>query len=365
MKPQPAAANAYLNSLLEGAGVSKTVYAYVMPETEKALDEIMDADRASLQDMYREAWTQKQDAVHEEFIDAWKSWSAPVVKFDDRDFPFFYTTSGASEALREAIYAYGHRARTQGFSPVIHVFEGEYEGFAAYAQAAGIAVVTHPRANWAEAVAKIGPKDQFYISQPSAIDGNVWGDFDAFAAALEARQPSADIVLDLTYVGCVARSFTVKTESPNIRCILFSLSKPMGVYYHRIGGMLSREAYPGLFGNKWFKNLLSIRLGTKLLREYGVHELATKYAQMAQGVAIKEASDRLGLDLVPSDVFLLATAELKEGAKDLEKYLSRAGRLRVCLTPSIASIVNPSVSRIVRARAHETVTDRAGEVART
>ncbi|HYD17163.1 MAG TPA: hypothetical protein VEF76_01625, partial [Patescibacteria group bacterium] len=157
-----------LNLLLAEAGVSKTVYSYVMPETEAMLDALLDQDRAGLHDIYREAWTQKQDAMHEEFFAAWKAWSAPVLRFNSFEFPWVYTTGGASEALREAVYAYGHEARVSGFAPVIHVFEGDYEGFAAYAGAAGIPVVAHNRRDWQQAATRIGPRDQFYLSQPSA-----------------------------------------------------------------------------------------------------------------------------------------------------------------------------------------------------
>lgn len=352
-----------LNALLAGKGVSKTVYSYVMPETEAMLDSVIDADRAGLHAMYREAWTQKQDAMHEEFFATWRRWTAPVVKFNPGEFPWVYTTGGASEALREAIYAYGHDARQAGFEPVIHVFEGDYEGFAAYALAAGIRTVLHNRATWQQSIDKIGPRDQFYLSQPSALDGNVWDGFGDFVNTLYKHRPTAAVMLDLTYVGCVARRFTVEAFAPNIRAIFFSLSKPMGVYYHRIGGMLSRAAYPGLFGNKWFKNLLSLRLGTALMQKYAVHELPGRYAALGQAPAIDRVQSALGLKLQPSDVFLLATAPASENPTALESYLTRGGKgdekLRLCLTPTIASLVNPAIDARVIARVHEGIATQA------
>jgi hypothetical protein len=346
-----------LNALLENAGVSKTVYSYVMPETEAAFEEILDSDREGLRAMYREAWTQKQDGMHEEFFAAWKDWSAPVVKFSAAEFPWFYTTGGASEALRETIYAYGLAARAAGFEPVIHVFDGDYEGFSAYALAAGIRTVSHNRARWRETLSGIGPRHQVYLSQPSALDGNVWAEYGAFIDALYRAQPRAEVMLDLTYVGCVARRFEVDARSPNIRTIFFSLSKPMGVYYHRIGGLFSRDAYPGLFGHKWFKNLLSLRLGTRMMQKFGVHELPSRYARLGQAPALAAAQKKLGLRLVPSDVCLLATAAPSPQPSELERYLLRGGkgaeRLRLCLTPTIASIINPHVDGRVKARAHE------------
>ncbi|MEQ1828180.1 MAG: hypothetical protein ABL921_19630, partial [Pirellula sp.] len=189
----------HLNALLAESGVSKIVYAMVMPETEQIIDAVLDGDRILDGDrvldgdnvldgdrgetrtgrdrfhhLFREAWTQKQDSVHEGFFSTWKKWSAPIVQFEAADFPFTYPTAGASEAIREAIHAYGARARRESFHPKVHVFEGEYEGFAVYASAAGIEVQSHRRQSWEDAIDLVGPNEQFYVSQPSAIDGYVW-----------------------------------------------------------------------------------------------------------------------------------------------------------------------------------------------
>jgi hypothetical protein len=109
-----------LNGLLAQASVSKIVYALVMPETETVIDRVFDGGgntrqqgRERFHDMFREAWTQKQDAVHEEFFSTWTRWSSTIVRFDPSQFGFTYPTSGASEAIREAVYAYGARARQE------------------------------------------------------------------------------------------------------------------------------------------------------------------------------------------------------------------------------------------------------------
>lgn len=163
-------------------------------------------------------------------------------------------------------------------------------------------------------------------------------------------------MLDLTYVGCVAKAFQVKADYPNIESIFFSLSKPAGAYYHRIGGILSRTEYPGLFGNKWFKNLMALLVGTEFMKAYGVHELPTKYTDV-QMQAVHQANQALGLHLVPSDVFLLGTMPPRTNPSDLERYLTRgsAGEdlVRVCLTPTMAHIIDPKLNTTVRARPHE------------
>ena len=78
----PAYAQAALKAELLAAGVSGTIYALVMPETEAALAQVVDGcdrnallgDPAALNaarrngwfDRYHEPWTQKQEARHEE-----------------------------------------------------------------------------------------------------------------------------------------------------------------------------------------------------------------------------------------------------------------------------------------------------------
>ena len=59
----PAYAEAATKAALLAAGCSGTIYSLVMPESEAALAAVID-DRAAFFDMYREAWTQKQDAMH-------------------------------------------------------------------------------------------------------------------------------------------------------------------------------------------------------------------------------------------------------------------------------------------------------------
>lgn len=342
-KPQRTEPVFDLTETLKNAGACQTIYSFIMPETEAMIDKLLSEDsRPHYHNRYRHAWTSKQDSTHEEFFATWLDWTKDVVGLDTKVFPHSYPTAGASEALREAIYSYGAKARADGFLPTIHVFEGEYEGFAAYAEAAGIPVQKHNRDNWQHSLPDIGPNDQFYISQPSAIDGNIWHDYDQFADALYAQHPQTQLMVDLTYVGAVWKPFHITVNRPNVETVFFSLSKPMGVYYHRIGGCFSRHAYPGLFGNKWFKNLFSLALGTELMQYYDVHALAQKYRELAQIPALKRIQKDLGIDgFEASDAFLLAHKNM-DGlpASILEDGLIRDGTTtaRLCLTPTMAKI---------------------------
>ncbi len=315
--------------------------------------------REHYHNLFREAWTQKQDIVHEAFFDAWLKWSSPVVKLSGSEYPYRYPTSGASEGLREAIHMYGARARQENFWPTIHTFEGEYEGYAAYARAAGIPLKTHRRGHWLQAIQSVRPTDQFYISQPSGIDGNVWNEFDSFAQELARKVPQAQLMLDLSYVGCVAKDYLIDASYPNIAAIFLSLSKPAGVYYHRIGGMFSRHEYLGLFGNKWFKNISSLCIGTEFMSRYAVQELPRKYLPVQQQ-AVQDLKSQLGLELEPADIVLLAVGQPRPQLSDLERYLLRGpdgeALVRVCLTARMAHAIDPKLNPRVVARYYEQLT---------
>ena len=340
--------NKDLNARLIAAGASKTVYALVTPETEQAKRAILEED--GYYDMFRGAWTGKQDALHEAFFDAWHDWSKPVVDLDRANFPFYYPTAGASEAIRQIIF--DAAANSLRFTPTkIHFFEGEYEGYRAMAEAAGLKVEVHPRdgANgwhtpFGGRLNRVGNRlrqnDLFFISQPSAIDGNVWKDFNEFID----KMPANSVVADITYVGAVPESAIherFNLNAPAIRNVVFSLSKPFGCYYDRIGGVWSRTEDLGLFANKWFKNLTSLALGTRLLERNGVFDFPAHYAPL-QAEAVGKVSEALGFRFTPSDVYILANHHLDEDFRSsaeqhaLADYLTRSGKLRLCVTPYMA-----------------------------
>lgn len=337
---------------LLSAGASGTIYSLVMPESEAVLAEVMDGGAsgrdAGLLEHYREAWTQKQDALHEGYFERWVAWSAPVVKFDAAAFPHRYPTAGASEGIFKLMAEYAARARREGFTPTIHIFDGEYEGFPAYAASLGLPLVRHNRIAWQE-VAKCAERHaQFWISQPSAIDGTVWPHFDAFALGLSEERPDIALVPDLTYVGNVAKAFEVAIDLPNVAHFVFSHSKPFGGYYHRVGGVFSREESPALFGNKWFKNLLSLAWGSAMMDRFGVHELPLRYAGV-QAEAARRIGHLLGVaGLAPADVNLLATAPAHSSDSTLVAALHRGGEedriVRVCTTPSMAALIDPRLA---------------------
>ncbi len=342
----PAYAAADVKAGLLAAGASGTVYSLVMPESEAAFAAV--AGDPGLLDRYREPWTQKQDSMHEEYFDRWLRWSAPVVAIRGEDFPFRYPTAGASEAIFKLIAEFASESRAAGRAPSVHMFEGEYEGFAAYADALRVRLVRHDRGAWSEVPSRLDRDSMFWISQPSAIDGNVWPHFEAFVSAVAERGAGARLIPDLTYVGSVARDYRIALDSPAIPAVVISHSKPFGGYYHRVGGVLARREHPSLFGNKWFKNLMSLAWGTEMMRRHGVFDLPRKYRPV-QEEAARRVEALLGVrGLAPADVLLLATAPPAGGLPPLLSSVLRGSAaervVRLCLTPAMTCLIDPAMA---------------------
>ncbi len=336
-----------LNAQLAAAHVSKIVYALITPETETVKNEMLGNDgsnsRYAYLNQFRDAWTSKQDQSHEAFFATWLEWAKPVAPISQEEFPFAYPTSGASEALRHLIYKY---AADAGQGAYLHVFTGEYEGYKAIAEGIGLKVIEHNRDEWDKGdeykeslLGSLGQGDLFFISQPSAIDGNVWHGFNDFID----RMPDNSVVADLTYVGAVPEKSVTEVfnvNAPSVAQIVFSLSKPFGVYYDRIGGVFCREEDAGLFGNKWFKNLTSLDLGTRLLKNSTVFQNPHKYRHYQEAACLR-ASGILGYEIMPSDVYMIGTGTTNM-PDDLYRYIERAGRARLCLTMEMAQLIGTS-----------------------
>ncbi|HEU0134931.1 MAG TPA: hypothetical protein VFR28_08915, partial [Allosphingosinicella sp.] len=187
-----------------------------------------------------------------------------------------------------------------------------------------------------------------WISQPSAIDGTVWPHFDAFAAAVAETGRGAEVVPDLTYVGSVAREFRIALDSPAIPAVVISHSKPFGGYYHRVGGVLARREHPSLFGNKWFKNLLSLGWGTEMMRRHGVFDLPRRYRPVQEEAARRVAA-LLGVDgLAAADVLLLGIAAPAPDLPPLLAHVLRGSEservVRLCLTPAMTCLIDPAMA---------------------
>lgn len=321
--------------LAQRDGVCKTVYSIYWPFTRDLIDRVWQTEREPLHRQYEAAWTKTQDALHDPFLEGWAAWATPVRPAITRlTFPHRYPTSGSSEALRETIADFAANRRGNA----LHVFAGEYEGYEAYARGYGVQVLHHARDDGAAARHPFRPGDIFMLSQPSAIDGNLWPGYDDFLRHMAERHPQVEIMLDLCYVGLVARDYAIEIGYPNIGRLFFSLSKIFGVYYHRIGGVFSKREIPGLYGNMWFKNLHSIYLARRLLDESAVRTIPDMY-RTCQEAVVSKLQNRYPT-LRPSDAILLGHHRFDEdAATETDRRLRRADVVRYCLAPAMENAI--------------------------
>jgi hypothetical protein len=340
------------NDLLTLHGISKTVYSLIYPETRMMIENLWNlGGRGELSEMYEEPETKKQDEMHKEFLNKWLSWVAPIVDFDPGVLAYSYPTNGSSEAIRDAIdeiaaTGMGHRA--------IIVFDGEYEGYEAIAKARHILFIKIRREHWKEDLNALIDNEaiiprSFFLSQPSAIDGNLWAEYDEFMSYTRDHFPHMRIYLDLCYVGAVAKDYKINATYSHIEKVFFSLSKIFGVYYHRVGGVFSRKEMPGLYGNMWFKNLFSLRLGVNLMETFGPYDLPRNY-QHVQGTIVEDGmmeylTNRIISIVRPSDVIILAHYYRPKNELEIETYLARGQSVRLCLTPAMAKYIHEHAPR--------------------
>jgi hypothetical protein len=319
--------------------VCRTVYGIYYPETRRIVDEMW-SERPHA--WYERNYTQRQDTMHRGCLDRWRAWVAEAgVSLGDA-YPHDYPTAGANEAIHALLALHAARGGRR-----VHVFAGEYEGYGHIATALGLEVSVHPRevGRYEPSIAAAAcPGDVFWISQPSGIDGRLWSGFDRFRDWLVDGAPGVELYVDLTYVGAVTVEPKIDLRGGSIAAVVWSLSKPFGVYYHRIGGMVSRKDVPTLRGHHWFKNLFSVKLGERLMGTFGVRELPLRYADR-QEAAIDQAkiAGELPADAQASDVVMLAHAPLPSvsGSADAFATFSRGPNLRFCLSPSIDRMINP------------------------
>jgi len=241
-------------------------------------------------------------------------------------FNFRYPTSGSSEGLFHLLAKYSARG-----IKTINLLQGEYEGYAAYADHLGMDV------NWINPektdIKKLEP-GLWFISNPSARDGNIIPN----ESIREICDLGHKVALDFAYVGATA-DYNFEINHSNIDAVVMSFSKPYGVFRFRIGGFaFTRDETPSLYGNKWFKDSLRLMQALKLAEEIGPHTIYERYRPV-QSKIIGQLNDEFGLGLRPSDSFLLAHLKAEDVANlsgvqlDMIAPYQRGTGYRFCLTP--------------------------------
>jgi hypothetical protein len=208
------------------------------------------------------------------------------------NFDLAYPTPGSSQAIFTLLAEW----RAQGKLTSIAILNGEYEGYAAYAESLKIPVTRFASLDEAEP----RPGQIWFISNPSAVDGN-WIDKDAWQRFMQAGH---DIVFDAAYVGLTPGG-TVDVSSPNIKAVVTSPSKLFGVFRYRNTGITyTREPVMSMYGTKWFKDVPALLDTLALYERFGRCELPQKYRPLQERICLA-LSDLIGALITPSDVLLL------------------------------------------------------------
>ncbi|MFA7285088.1 MAG: aminotransferase class I/II-fold pyridoxal phosphate-dependent enzyme, partial [Candidatus Absconditabacterales bacterium] len=202
----------------------------------------------------------------------------------------------------------------------LYTIPGEYEGYEAYGRNLGLEFEVHTLENLLSARPGI-----IFISNPNASDGAIIPN----DIIMKLCNHGHKIVYDITYVGLTSPQLFDVTH-PNILAVIASLSKPFGVYYHRIGFCFSRIPIMTLAPNKWFKNINSLLIANKLLTSIKPGQLYEKYKPY-QDKAIHTLSQQIGTDISASNILLLG---VHKGVlpKKYDTY-NRGPNHRFCLTP--------------------------------
>lgn len=310
-------------------GLSQTVYGYPHKDVENVVKNLWRNETEILLNNYREPWTKKQDGLHTPFLESWKLWSSNLVSGMDL-FNYGYPVAGSSEGIREVIAAY----KAAGGKDLC-VFYGEYEGYSKLAEHYGLQVHKIDR-NFVNSEMDIPKNSLFWLSQPSALDGNIWVGYDKFMNFMSTNREDVAMWIDLAYVGSVADvQPKINLNYSSIRGVAVSWSKPFGVYYHRVGAIYSKTPMVGLYETQWFKNLFSLRLGQQLCETFTPCELAIR-SKEKQVEAIDSIFKNTGVKLIASDVSILATVDKSNAPAEWVEFFNRAPNLkslRVCLSP--------------------------------
>lgn len=303
------------------------VYSYTTPEVHAIIGELTKSYPRELID---EGWvrsdlTKFQDEAFAALI-ALRGDEVPGLS----DFEFRYPTYGSDHAICEYMT---HLKVDEGLNS-IYILENDYEGYVERAKSRGLEpIIINPATN-----PKQLPAGVWFISNPSARDGNVLPD----GLTSDILEAGHRVVYDLAYLGTTKRcEFDLRHEG--IDAALVSLSKPYGLFSHRIGLSSFRRQVPSLIANElWFKNIFGLKLATEVLSRIDGPSYANRYKAQQDEIVTQLRNDS-GLPLSASDAFLLAhisetdTESLTSEQKLTLARYKRGSRYRFCLTPFFAN----------------------------
>ena len=237
-----------------------------------------------------------------------------------------YPVAGSAQGIGGLLTDYANRGCT-----TIWVPEGDYEGYEYQAQAYGIDVIYFNLAS-----DKLPMGQTVFMSQPSAING----DFVNFQM-VQYLADHNELILDLAYRGLTFPN-TFFDIPENCEAVLWSASKPYGLFYRRIGFLWSKTSINNLYASRWFKNPEHLWALAVLMKEFPLERIAKK-AKSIQTQIVSEYTILSEKDLIQSDVSLLAqSAEpwYADWVRDTDPHSNPDRLARVCLSPLIEELLD-------------------------
>ena len=151
------------------------------------------------------------------------------------------------------------------------------------------------------------------------------------------------VYIDVAYLGLAMQKEIIDISKYDcVQGIIWSLSKPFGVYYHRIGGILTKNNNPLLYGNMWFKNIYSMNFGIQLMKSIPI-EKNWKLFKSKQEEVCGILSHAMDINVIPSDVFLLSLVVKNTNVYPCQKDFIRNERsslIRICISPLLDKKIN-------------------------
>lgn len=317
------------------ADPAATVYSYYTPEIEHTVSKALSACNFSrygeqtIHDTLKQNYDPGLDDLHLPLMEKYEAFARSEGVIGLESFAEKYFTNGSSEGIFHLL----SQLRTLSDLGVpLYQFDGEYQGYRAYADALDLKIDTVQSLGELRSVAT----GVVILSNPASKDGNIV-DPNTLTTILRKHE----VILDLAYMGMTQKPLNIDATQPGIIAAVGSLSKPFGLYYYRIGFCYSREPVSSLYGNKWFKNALSIKIGEAVLDQAEPKKLVAfkdKYFEL-QRQAVMHTANHFGAPngwIKPSDVWLLAHSKTPTGfwsEVPIHSFKRTDEDLRFCLTP--------------------------------
>jgi histidinol-phosphate/aromatic aminotransferase/cobyric acid decarboxylase-like protein len=299
----------------------KTVYSYYLPEVREIIDGLT---VEYPHDVYLKS-TQPGglDSIEKPVIDRFREFQKDALVGLEK-FPYQYWTAGSEEGIREYMTWIAAKDRSQ----TILTLKDEYEGYDAVAQSRGLYIDRFRDHHKYE-------NPVLFLSNPSARDGNIIPNNEVHGMC----DKSPKVFYDLSYLGSTQK-YQFDLTHKNIDAVAVSFSKPYGLFYQRIGMLFCKHEIPSLYGNRWFKNVLSIMIADRVMEEIGSAMTVPQRYKRIQEQIVNAINERHGLGLAPSDAFLLAhrprggahDAALTEEQRESLEPFARGDFYRLCLT---------------------------------